>query len=113
MSGDTLEFWAAVMAMAVITYLTRSLPFLLSRRRQPRPGAAGRSMFTALGPALLAGIATAVIVPDILALETRGEILPYAGGLLATAVGVKRLGNAGFAVILGVIVYGVLVVMAG
>jgi branched-subunit amino acid transport protein len=68
MTGNTLEFWAAVIAMAVITYLTRSLPFLLSRRRQPQPGATGRSMFVALGPALLAGIATAVIVPDILAL---------------------------------------------
>ncbi|MVW79577.1 AzlD domain-containing protein [Bordetella sp. 02P26C-1] len=112
MMGNTLEFWVAVVAMAVITYLTRSLPFLLSRRRQPLPGAAGRSMFTALGPALLAGIATAVIVPDILALEPGGEILPYVGGLLATALCVKRLGNAGLAVIFGVIVYGVLVVLA-
>lgn len=113
MTGNTLDFWAAVIAMAVITYLTRALPFLLSRQRQPRPGATGRSLFSALGPCLLAGIAAAVIVPDVLALKTGAEILPYVGGLFATALCARRLGNAGIAVIVGVLAYGLLMMMTG
>ena len=32
MNADGLGFWGAVIAMAVITYLTRALPFMLSER---------------------------------------------------------------------------------
>ena len=62
---------------------------------------------------LLAGIAAAVIVPDVVALQGMAQLLPYAGGLVATALAARRLGNAGVAVIAGVAVYGVLLMLAG
>jgi len=112
MIGSDFEFWVAVIAMAVITYLTRALPFLLSNRSRWMRRLTEGSALAALGPALLAGIATAVIVPDVMALSGASQILPYASGLLATALSARRLGNAGVAVIVGVVVYGaVLVVM--
>ncbi|OZI21884.1 branched-chain amino acid transporter AzlD family protein 2 [Bordetella genomosp. 7] len=112
MSGQ-LEFWGAVIAMAAITYLTRALPFLLSSRSRLMRRLTEGSSMAALGPALLAGIAGAVIVPDMLALQGGAEWLPYAGGLLATALAARRLGNAGLAVIAGVVVYGALLALAG
>ncbi|MBO1113369.1 AzlD domain-containing protein [Bordetella petrii] len=112
MTGSGLEFWVAVIAMAVITYLTRALPFLLSARSRLLRRMAEGSSLAALGPALLAGIAAAVIVPDIMALRGLPQWLPYAGGLLATALAARRLGNAGVAVIAGVAVYGVLLALA-
>jgi len=113
MIDSQLEFWVAVIAMAVITYLTRALPFLLSSRSRWLRRVTEGSSLAALGPALLAGIATAVIVPDIMALSGASQYLPYAGGLLATALCARRLGNAGLAVIIGVVVYGGILLLMG
>ncbi|MFJ0843149.1 AzlD domain-containing protein [Bordetella bronchiseptica] len=63
MTGESIGFWAAVAAMAVITYLTRALPFMLSTRsRLLRRLSEEGSALAALGPSLLAGIAAAVIL---------------------------------------------------
>ena len=65
MNTDGLGFWGAVVAMAVITYLTAPrLHAVRSRllRHLSREGSA----LAALGPSLLAGIAAAVIVPDLI-----------------------------------------------
>ncbi|WP_082247654.1 AzlD domain-containing protein, partial [Bordetella bronchiseptica] len=76
MTGESIGFWAAVAAMAVITYLTRALPFMLSTRsRLLRRLSEEGSALAALGPSLLAGIAAAVIVPDLVgaqAVDGRG-----------------------------------------
>jgi len=103
-----LAFWVAVAAMAAITYLTRALPFILSARsrlleRLSREGSA----LAVLGPALLAGIAAAVIVPDLLPAGA-GRPLPYLGGLAVTACAVRRWSNTGAAVLLGVAGYALL-----
>lgn len=110
---DELEFWTAVIAMAVITYLTRALPFLLSSRSRLLRRLVESSSLSALGPALLAGIATAVIVPDVMALQGASELVPYGVALAATALCAKRLGNAGLAVIIGVAAYGALLWLMG
>src|SRR5690606_4598334 len=108
-----LEFWGAVIAMAAITYLTRALPFALSARSRLLRRLAEGSSLAALGPALLAGTAVAVIVPDVMALQGMLQWLPYAGGLLATALAARRMANAGVAVIVGVAVYGALLALCG
>ncbi|MCD0504369.1 AzlD domain-containing protein [Bordetella petrii] len=108
---DGLGFWGAVAAMAVITYLTRALPFLLPPRSRLLRRLAEGSSLAALGPALLAGIAAAVIVPDVLALDNATEVAAYAAGLAATAVAVWKSGNAGVAVIVGVAAYGLVAVL--
>lgn len=109
--NHSLEFWGAVIAMAVITYLTRALPFLLSDRTPWWRRVTEGSSLAALGPALLAGIATAVIVPDLMALSGVSRLIPYLGGLLATGICAIRLRNAGLAVIVGVIAYGALLLL--
>jgi len=103
-----LEFWAAVAAMGAITYLTRALPFLLSARSRllealSREGSA----LAVLGPALLAGIAAAVIVPDLLP-EGAGRPAAYLGGLAITVFAARRWSNTGAAVLLGVAGYALL-----
>jgi len=113
MLNNQLDMWVAIIAMAVITYLTRALPFLLSSRSRWLRRLSEGSSLVALGPALLVGIATAVIVPDVMALSGVSQYLPYAGGLLATALSARRLGNAGLAVIVGVVVYGAVLWLVG
>ncbi len=115
MNASGPGFWAAVAAMAVITYLTRALPFLLSERsRLLRRLAREGSALSALGPSLLAGIAAAVIVPDLL---DAGAAMPglgaYAGGLAATAVASRLMSNTGAAVLLGMAGYGLLLALSG
>ena len=114
MNTNGLEFWGAVIAMAVITYLTRALPFMLSERsRLLRHLSREGSALAALGPSLLAGIAAAVIVPDLLAAgDQAANIGPYVGGLVVTAVAVRLVSNAGVAVLLCMAGYGVLLALA-
>lgn len=104
-----LDFWAAVLAMAVITYLTRGLPFMLSsRNRLLRKLSEEGSALSALGPALLAAIAAAVIVPDLWGGQRVAALLPYLAGLA-----VRLSGNSGVAVIAGLIVYGAMLAGLG
>lgn len=106
--SDQLEFWVAVLAMGVITYLTRSLPFLLSpRNRLLRKLSEQGSGLSALGPALLAAIAAAVIVPDLWGQQQVAQLGPYLLGLAATALLARWAGNSGVAVIGGLAAYGV------
>ena len=114
MNTDGLGFWGAVVAMAVITYLTRALPFMLSARsRLLRHLSREGSALAALGPSLLAGIAAAVIVPDLIeAGDQAARIGPYAGGLVMTAVAARLVSNTGVAVLLGMAGYGVLLALA-
>lgn len=102
-----IEFWVAVLAMAVITFMTRALPFLLSSRNRllQRLSQEG-SRLAVLGPALLAAIAAAVIVPDLWGDQRVAEVMPYVGGLVVTALAARLTGNTGLAVILGLAGYG-------
>ncbi|OZI45673.1 branched-chain amino acid transporter AzlD family protein 2 [Bordetella genomosp. 5] len=102
-----LEFWVAVLAMAVITFMTRALPFMLSSRhwllkRLSQDG----SRLAVLGPALLAAIAAAVIVPDLWGEQQVAQVAPYVGGLIVTALAARITGNTGLAVIIGLAGYG-------
>ncbi len=113
MNTDGLGFWVAVFAMAVITYLTRALPFMLSERnRWLRRLSQEGSALAALGPSLLAGIAAAVIVPDLISAGTNAnQIAPYVGGLVVTAVAARSVKNTGVAVLLGMAGYGLLLML--
>lgn len=111
MTGESIGFWAAVAAMAVITYLTRAAVHAVDAQ-PPVAAPVGRgSALAALGPSLLAGIAAAVIVPDLVgaqAVDGRGA---YIGGLVVTAVAARLVGNSGAAVILGLAGYGLLLAL--
>lgn len=108
MTDSGLEFWIALVGFAVITYFTIALPFMVSwRAKWLARFSRDDSVFAALGPSLLAGIAAAVVVPDLLGADFSGvEFSPYLGGLAVTAVAVKWTGNTGVAIILDVAAYG-------
>lgn len=101
------EFWVAIAAMAVITWLTRALPFLLMRKSQAFGRLTG-GKFEILGPALLVSMTVVIIYSDLAAGVSYWQMLAYACGLLAAGVCVKRTANSGFAVLAGMAVYGAL-----
>ncbi|AZY48398.1 AzlD domain-containing protein [Bordetella avium] len=102
-----LDFWVAVLAMAAVTYLSRGLPFMLPpRHRLLRKLAQEDSALSALGPALLAAIAAAVIVPDLWGEQRVAQIAPYLAGMAVTALAARLSGNSGLAVIAGLLAYG-------
>jgi len=111
---EPLSFWTAVAAMAGVTYLTRALPFLLSARSPRLQRLAQGKALAVLGPALLAGIAAAVIVPDVIAAGTdAGRLAAYLAGLAATAGVARRWRNTGAAVLAGLAAYALLRWLAG
>lgn len=105
------NFWIAVFVMMVLTYLTRALPFLLPENIPLLRRLADKdSRFSALGPSLIAAIAGKIVVSDILKAVQGGhgliDLSIYALGLAATLLALRLVRNAGFAVIAGMVVYG-------
>ena len=103
---DALDyhFWIAVLAMGLITWLMRALPFLggpsrLDKLTKPE------TPLSVLGPSLLAAICVAVIFPDLLKSFDNAVALPYIAGLAATVVIACVVKNAGLAVLASVTVY--------
>lgn len=100
--------WLAIAAMGVLTYMTRSLPFLLAGRSQALNRLADpASPLASLGPCLLVAITSSTIVPMLAAsLQAGGgRLLPAVGGLLTTLGVMKRWENVGLAVVVGMVVY--------
>jgi branched-subunit amino acid transport protein len=99
-------FWIAVLAIAVVTWLTRALPFFGGQRRLDdfsKPG----TPLSMLGPSLLAAICTVVIIPDLLQAVGNALALPYVLGLLVTAAIACSVKNTGIAVLGGIAAYGI------
>jgi branched-subunit amino acid transport protein len=98
------RFWLAVTAMALITWITRALPFFGGQRRLDalsRP----ESPLSMLGPSLLAAICVAVILPDLLRAAGNAVAAPYVLGLVATAVIANGVKNTGLAVLASIVAY--------
>ena len=94
------------MAMALITWLTRALPFL-GGRRQLKKFSEPDTPLSVLGPSLLAAICIAVIFPDLLRAVDNAVALPYVLGLLTTILIASFVKNTGTAVLAGITAYGV------
>jgi len=102
------EFWAAVAAMGVITWLSRALPFLLrDDHRVLRSISASGSPWRALGPCLIAAIAAVIVVPPLSSMPWI-EGVPYVCGLGVTATVAYKTHNTGAAVIIGMAIFGML-----
>ncbi len=105
------NFWIAVLAMMALTYMSRALPFLLPEDHPILRWLTDKnSPLAALGPSLIAAIAGTVIVPDLLKAaqgnDSLADFSTYALGLAATVLTMKYSKNAGIAVIVGMIVFG-------
>src|ERR1700676_4302621 len=106
MDASNYHFWIAVLAMGLITWLMRALPFLGGHRRLEKLTKSDTSL-SVLGPSLLAAICIVVIFPDLMKAFDNAVVLPYVLGLMATLVIASLVKNAGIAVLMSVGVYGV------
>lgn len=106
MSYSMESIWLAIFLMSLLTYLARSLPFMLSGRsgvfnRFAEP----ESPLAALGPCLLMAISASTILPMLLAKLNAGgmQIWPTVAGLLGTMLVMKFWQNVGLAVVVGMV----------
>ncbi|MCX8959535.1 AzlD domain-containing protein [Erwinia psidii] len=104
------EGWMAVIAMGVVTWLLRSLPFMLNKRVRADDNRAdhGSPVFAALGPSLLAAIMIVTLIPGMQQAMSigYGRTLCYVAGILMTLGALRVTKNPGIAVIVGVGIYG-------
>lgn len=98
--------WLAVIGMALITYLTRALPFAV-KKAQPSERENSSPALAALGPSLLAAIAVVTVIPGLREAMHTGYAaqLSYLLGVAATLVALRLTRNAGLAVMAGVGAY--------
>ncbi|WP_161495282.1 AzlD domain-containing protein [Advenella sp. S44] len=101
--GNT-EFWLAIAVMAVVTWLSRALPFVLMRKSNIF-GRLASGRFVILGPALLVSMSVVVVYSDLQQDSDIASILVYFFGLIAAGVCARLTGNAGFSVLAGMAGY--------
>ncbi len=101
-----IEFWLAIAVMALVTWLSRALPFLLMRKSSVF-GRLASGRFVILGPALLVAMTVVVVYSDLQHAAGPEPVLTYLCGLLAAGVCVKLTRNPGYAVLAGMAAYGI------
>jgi len=100
--------WLAVIVMGVVTWLLRSLPFMLNKwTRTEDKTEQGSPVFSALGPSLLSAIMIVTLIPGIQQAMAagHGRALCYCTGILITSCALRITRNPGVAVIVGVVSY--------
>ncbi|TKI02347.1 AzlD domain-containing protein [Martelella alba] len=100
--------WLAVILMALITYLTRAVPFAIKKIKTNTGERENDSpVLSALGPSLLAAITVVTVIPGLRDAAEAGfsSQLSYFVGAASTLLILKLSNNAGVAVISGVCVY--------
>lgn len=102
--GNTMTpaLWIAVAVIAVVTYLTRALPFLWRHAARPGPAPA---WLDALGPAILAAMGVAILLPEGITATRTGTLTPFLVGLAATAGVMAWRRDAGLATLAGIAAY--------
>ncbi|WP_273503204.1 AzlD domain-containing protein [Paracoccus sphaerophysae] len=103
----TPALWIAVGAIAVATYLTRALPFLLAERRRGgdrKPGPAP-AWLDALGPCILAAMGAAILWPEAGKAAASGNLAQFLSGLAAAAAIMLWRRDAGLATLAGIAGY--------
>lgn len=98
----TTTLWIAVAVIAVVTYLTRAIPFLWRRGASPGPAPA---WLDALGPAILAAMGTAILWPEGARAAAAGTLGPFIAGLAAAAGMMLWRRDAGLATLAGIVAY--------
>lgn len=101
--GQT-ELWLAIAVMAVVTWLSRALPFVLMRKSNIF-GRLTSGRFVILGPALLVSMTVVVVYSDLQQATGGASVMVYFCGLIAAGVCARLTRNAGFAVLAGMAGY--------
>ncbi|WP_455809738.1 AzlD domain-containing protein [Pseudomonas koreensis] len=115
MSLHLNEAWVAIIAMGLVTFVTRALPFLFKRNLVEGKSPNKKSPLNALGPSLLTAIAVVAIMPDLqhAAVEGAQQFMSYLVSLLATLAVLRFSKSAGLALIVGVACYALSLFVAG
>ncbi len=99
------EMYAAIVAMAILTYATRAVPFLLMQKSKWL-SRLGSGRFAILGPALLVSTTAVVIFSEINKAPSAWHIGAYVVAVLVVGVFLKLTKNIGIAMLLGILAYG-------
>lgn len=98
-------FLLTILALAVITWLTRALPFLLLNRSKKKINfSQGRLQI--IGPALLLSTTVVVLSGEIEDLLGSSSLLPYGLSILLVVLVTHWKKNIGLSVLVGLVFYG-------
>ena len=99
------ERYAAIAAMAVLTYATRAVPFLIMQKSKWL-SRLGSGRFAILGPALLTSTTAVVVYSEISKAPSAWHIGAYVIAVLVVGIALKATKNIGIAMLLGIVSYG-------
>ena len=100
--------WAmlsAIIAMAILTYATRAVPFLIMQKSKWL-SRLGSGRFAILGPALLTSTTAVVVYSEISKAPSAWYIGAYVVAVLVVGIALKATKNIGIAMLLGIVSYG-------
>lgn len=101
----TSMLWIAVAVIAVATYLSRALPFLLYKDDQRSTQRQTPAWLDALGPCILAAMGAAILWPEAGKAASSGTLPQFLAGLAAAALVMLMRRDAGLATLAGIIGY--------
>ncbi len=103
---ESWQLALAIVAMAVLTYSTRALPFLLMKKSKWL-GRMGSGKLAILGPALLASTTVVILYAETLKAYKEQDLLPYILAVVSVLMVLKLSKNIGLAMLVSLVVYGV------
>lgn len=96
----------AILAMALITYATRALPFLLGRDNRLLAWLANPDgPLATLGPAIIAALAAVTILPEARTALASDRWPIFLAATAATLIALRLLKEPGLAVLIGLATY--------
>lgn len=101
----TWQLILAIIAMSVLTYSTRALPFLLMKKAKWL-GRMGSGKLAILGPALLASTTVVILYSESVKAYQQQQIVPYVLAVVTVLVVLKLSRNIGLAMLVSLLVYG-------
>ncbi|MDO5667734.1 MAG: AzlD domain-containing protein [Alcaligenaceae bacterium] len=106
----TNAFLLMILALAVITWMTRALPFLILNRSKKKINfSQGRLQI--IGPALLLSTTVVVLSGEIQELVGSSSFIPYLLSVVVVALISKWKKNIGLSVLVGLLFYGVVLLV--
>lgn len=113
MAWTSSELWLAIAAISALTYLSRVLPFVFGSAPVFRPASPAAGVLSILGPALLAALGAATVVPGFVdALKAdRGWIFLLGASVTVVATLWRR--EPGLAVLAGIATFYACITVTG
>ncbi|NOL49197.1 AzlD domain-containing protein [Pelistega europaea] len=101
----TWQLMLAIAAMAILTYSTRAMPFILMKKAKWL-GRLGSGKLAILGPALLSSTTVVILYSESIKAQQQQQIIPYILAVVSVLVILKLTRNIGLAMLVSLIVYG-------